>query len=74
MNPSLYEYAHIDVEFGRNCQWWERKINNYIKNYARRNQLTLSKEQEQFFMETHERFLEAIPEEIRKYINRPTNE
>jgi hypothetical protein len=23
-------------------KWWERKINNYIKNYARRNRLTIA--------------------------------
>lgn len=24
------------------CEWWNRKIENYLKNYARRNKLTLT--------------------------------
>jgi hypothetical protein len=36
------------------CKWWEKKIENYIKNYARRNNLMLEEERSQFFLETHE--------------------
>ena len=41
--------------------WWERKIANYLKNYARRNELTIAQEREKFFFETHENFVESIP-------------
>jgi hypothetical protein len=52
-------------------EWWERKIINYIKNYARRNRLTLIEARAQFFSETHEWFLEAIPEALFTYLNQP---
>ena len=29
--------------------WWERKIENYIKNYARRNKLSLAQAKAKFF-------------------------
>ena len=29
--------------------WWERKIENYIKNYARQNKLSLMQEKTIFF-------------------------
>ena len=34
--------------------WWERKIENYLQNYARRNKLTIAQEKEKFFTETRE--------------------
>ena len=37
--------------------WWERKIANYLQNYARRNILTIAQEKEKLFAETHERFV-----------------
>jgi hypothetical protein len=52
-------------------EWWERKIDKYIINYARRNNITLAKEWSRLFLETHERFLEAIPEALFQHINRP---
>ena len=42
-------------------EWWERKIDNYIKNYARWNKLSFVQEQAKFLTETHEKFLEGIP-------------
>jgi hypothetical protein len=45
-------------------EWWERKTENYIKNYARRNNLSLAEARARFFSETHERFLEAVPEAL----------
>ena len=42
-------------------EWWERKIDNYIKNYAHRNKLSLAQAKAKFFTETHEKFLESIP-------------
>ena len=48
--------------------WWERKIDNYIKNYARWNKLSLAQAKEIFFIETHEKFLERIPQSIQKLL------
>ena len=47
-------------------EWWERKIDNYIKNYARWNKLSLTQTQEIFFTETHEYFHESIPQALQK--------
>jgi hypothetical protein len=52
---------------------WKIKINNYMKKYVRRNRLTFAEVKSQFFIET-QFFLGAIPEEIKKYIDRPTHE
>jgi hypothetical protein len=52
-------------------EWWERKIINYIKNYARINKLTIVKADGQFFSETHKGFLEAIPEALFASLNQP---
>ena len=41
--------------------WWERKIANYLQNYARRNRLTIAQENDKFFTETHEKFVELVP-------------
>ena len=51
-------------------EWWDRKNTNYIQNYARRNSLTLAQARARFFTETHEKFLEAIPQELKKFIDR----
>ena len=42
-------------------EWWERKIDNYIKNHARWNKLSLMQAQAKIFTETHEKILESIP-------------
>jgi hypothetical protein len=36
----------------------ERKTENYIKSFARRNYLSLAEPRERFFSETHETFLD----------------
>ena len=41
--------------------WWERKIENYLQNYVRRNILTTAQVKEIFFTETHEKFVESVP-------------
>jgi hypothetical protein len=46
------------------CEWWEWKIKNYIKNYTRRNNLSLVEARSWLFSEMHERFLEAISEAL----------
>ena len=40
-------------------QWWNRKIKTYIKNYTRRNKLTLLQANAKFLTETHDKFLES---------------
>lgn len=40
--------------------WWNQKIKNYIKNYGRRNKLTLVQEKEKKFIDMHDKFLETI--------------
>jgi len=51
-------------------EWWERKIENYIRNYKRRNNLSLVEAWSRFFLETHERFLEATLETLFQHINK----
>jgi hypothetical protein len=54
-------------------EWWERKTENYIKSYARRNNLSLAEARERFFSEIHETFLEVLPEVLFQYINKSSN-
>ena len=49
--------------------WWERKIANYFQNYARRNRLTIAQEKEKFFTETHEKFVESVPQLLKKIMD-----
>ena len=49
-------------------EWWERKIDNYIKNYARRNKLSFVQAQAKFLTETHEKFLEGIPQAFENFL------
>ena len=49
--------------------WWERKIANYLQNYARRNRLTTAKAKDKFFTETHEKFVESIPHLLKKILD-----
>ena len=42
--------------------WWERKVANYLQNYMRRNKLTIAQAKERFFTETHEKFVESVPQ------------
>ena len=49
-------------------EWWERNIDNYIKNYARRNKLSFVQAQAKFLTETHEKFLESILQVFKKYL------
>ena len=50
-------------------EWWNRKVSNYIQNYARRNSLTIAQARAKFFTETHEKFVESIPNELKKFID-----
>ena len=49
--------------------WWERKIANYLQNYARRNRLTNAQAKEKFFTETHEKFVESVPQFLKKLLD-----
>ena len=42
-------------------EWWTRKIENYLKNYAKINKLAFRKVRTKFFIETHEKKLETNP-------------
>ena len=49
--------------------WWERKIANYLQNYARRNKLTIVQVKEKLFTETHEKFIEPVPQFLKKLLD-----
>ena len=49
--------------------WWERKMENYLQNYARRNRLTIAQAKEKFFTETHENFVESVPQLLKKILD-----
>ena len=49
--------------------WWEHKVANYLKNYARRNRLTTTQAKVRFFTETHEKFVESVPQLLKKLLN-----
>ena len=49
--------------------WWERKVANYLQNYARRNRLTIAQAKERFFTETHEKFVESEPQLLKKLLD-----
>ena len=49
--------------------WWERKIANYLKNYARRKRLTVAEAKERFFTETHENFVESVPQLLKQLLD-----
>ena len=41
-------------------EWLNKKFENYIKNYPRKNKLTLMQERSKLFIGMHEKFLETI--------------
>ena len=48
---------------------WERKVANYLQNYVRRNRLTIAQAKERFFTETHEKFVESVPQLLKKLLD-----
>ena len=48
---------------------WERKVENYLQNYTRRNRLTITQAKERFFIETHEKFVESVPQLLKKLLD-----
>ena len=53
-------------------EWWEKKIESYMQNYARRSKLTISQEREKFFSETHENFVESVSFALKKILDENT--
>ena len=49
--------------------WWERKVANYLQNYTQRNRLTTAQVKERFFIETHEKFVESVPQLLKKLLD-----
>ena len=49
--------------------WWGRKIANYLQNYARRNKPTIAQAKEKLFTETHEKFVELVPQFLNKLLD-----
>ena len=49
--------------------WWECKIVNYLHNYTWRNRLTTTQAKEIFFTETHEKFVESVPQILKKLLD-----
>ena len=50
-------------------EWWNKKVTNYIQNYAIRNKLSLAQVRQRFFTETHRNFIEVVPGELKKLID-----
>ena len=50
--------------------WWDRKIANYLQNYARRNKLTVAGAKARFFTETHENFVESVPQLLKQLLDK----
>ena len=48
---------------------WEHKVANYLQNYTRRNRLTIAQAKERFFIESHEKFLESVPQLLKKLLD-----
>ena len=49
--------------------WWDCKVANYLQNYARRNRLIVAEVKEIFFIETHEKFVELVPQLLKQLLD-----
>ena len=49
--------------------WWDRKVVNYLQIYARRNRLTVTEAKARFFTETHEKFIESVPQLLKQILD-----
>ena len=49
-------------------EWWDRKIDNYIKNYAWWNKLSFVQAQAKILTETHDKFLESILQAFENFL------
>ena len=50
-------------------EWWDKKVTNYIQNYARCNKLLIAQAREKIFSEAHEKFVQSVPHEIKKFLD-----
>ena len=66
MDENDYDQMISDQEIK---DWWEKKITNYLQNYAKRNKLTISQAKEKLFSETHENFVEFVPYALKKLVD-----
>ena len=71
------ELGHVEVYINSNskrhtCMVGVKNM-SYIRNYARRNNLSLVEAKSQFFSNTHKIFLEAIPEALFQHINKSSD-
>jgi len=53
---------------------WESKINNYLKNYAQRNQLLIVQVRANLLIEAHENFIEGSLVESKMFLDSVTHE
>ena len=49
--------------------WWERMIENYLQNYTWRNRLMIAQAKGIFITETHEKFVESVPQLLNKILD-----
>ena len=49
--------------------WWDRKVVNYLQNYARRNRLAVAEARARFFTEKHEKFVESMPQLLKQLLD-----
>ena len=49
--------------------WWDHIIANYLQNYARRNRLTVVEAKARFSTETHEKFVESVPQLLKQLLD-----
>ena len=52
--------------------WWDRKVANYLQNYARQNILTVAEARARSFTETHEKFIESVPQLLKQLLDENT--
>ena len=52
--------------------WWDRKVANYLQNYARQNRLTVVEARARFFTETHEKFIKSMPQMLKQLLDEKT--
>ena len=52
--------------------WWDRKVANYLQNYARRNRLTVTEAKARVFTKTHEKFVESVPQLLKQLLDEKT--
>ena len=62
------ENTYFNVKKKRDPRVVDQENWELLENYARRNKLTLAQARTKFFTKTHEKFFEAIPTELIKFL------